>query len=49
MAALIAALPVTWGLGWLHAASVNPPTMPAAMKPRLVSRVLSKATPLAGS
>jgi hypothetical protein len=50
MAAVIReALPVTWDLDWLHAASINPLAMPAAMKPRRVSRALPKGPPLVGS
>lgn len=47
-AAAIRALPDGSGLVWLHAVSANPPAMPAAMKPRLVSRVRSKVTSLVG-
>ncbi|BCO39995.1 hypothetical protein MINTM019_08800 [Mycobacterium paraintracellulare] len=47
-AAAILALPDGSGLVWLHAVSANPPAMPAAMKPRLVSRVRSKVTSLVG-
>ena len=49
MAAAILALPDGSGLDWLHAVSANPPAMPAAMNPRLVSRVLSKGPPFVGS
>jgi hypothetical protein len=48
MAAAIRALPDGSGLDWLHAVNANPPAMPAAMKPRLVNRVLSNGIPLVG-